>query len=328
MNKIAKLTITTVLTSLASMMFAGHVYAANVSVRVEQPKSPTNQNDFPVNFVALDLLGRTVTVKCLKQGPGDGSPTQYGSDQTFADGGNSGVCTPGSGIVSANGTYSFKVTADAGGDHAEETVNVDVNTSGPGDVKDYNKTHSNSCEYTIHFKTAADAGKTVKVELYRADSVPFNADAGSRIQSIAIGSDTAKDTTDSPPDCSKTYYYAVRAFDSAGNGSALIGDDVSNITVVNPTGAPARSAIPVSSTNGNVLGVSTKGTTGASGTSGEKGQVEGLSTPSAETVTVTPAPKPSYFQEHKKRVLAIGGLLVLAGILAIYLWKRKGNSPE
>ncbi len=311
---------TFIISIFAALAFSAPVYAANVSVRVEQPKTPTNQNDFPIHFVSLDLLGRTITVKCLKQAPGEGSFTQMGTDQTLADGGNSGVCSTGSSIVTTNGTYAFKVTADAGGDHAEETVTVTYNTSGPGDVRDYNKTRIGSCQYGIHFKTADDSGKTVKVEIYRSDSVPFTADSGSRTQTVFAGSNEIHDVTDTAPDCNKTYYYAVRAFDNAGNGSALIGDDVNSLTVINPTGQPAQGAIPVSSTNGNVLGA----TNGSTGSSGEGGQVEGLSSPSAETVTVKPTVKPG----TTVRNMLIGGGILLVGALLYAIWTRRKNQTE
>lgn len=301
---------------MAGLAFVGHTYAAGVSVRVEQPKTPTNKNDFPVHFVALDILGRTVTVRCYKQGPGDAGYVQYGTDQTFTDGGNSGYCNPGSNVINTNGTYSFKVTADAEEEHAEETVSVSYNTSGPGDVKDYNKTR-NSCQYSIHFKTADDSGKTSKVELYRSESVPFNADSNSRTQTIFAGSNETHDTTDTPPDCNKSYYYAVRAFDNAGNGSALIGDDVNSTTVVNPTGSQAQGAIPVSGTNGNILGVSS----GSEGGAGDQnGQVKGQSSPSAEVIDIKAPAK-----NDTTRLLIIGGGILLFGVILYAFWTRRKN---
>lgn len=323
MKHFATFTMTAILGIIASFACAGQVYAANVSVRVAQPKSPTNRNDFPISFVALDSLGRTVTVTCFKKGPSESSYTQFGSDQVFTGGGNSGTCPTGSGVVNTEGTYSFKVTAAAGSDTAEESVSVNYTTSGPGDVRDYSKSQIDSCRYGIHFKTADDAGKTVKVEVYRSQSVPFTADSGSRTQTVMAGSNEAHDVTDTVPDCTRQWYFAVRAFDTAGNGSALVGDNVTTITVITPTGSAAQGAIPVSSTNGNILGVSTRGATGASGTSGETGQVEGLSTPSAEP-TATPAQDTrSYLQAHPKRSLAIGGAILLLGIYFYAQWSRK-----
>lgn len=313
------------LVTLTTLLMTVQVYAAKqVTVRVSQPKSPTNQTSFDLKFAALDLQGRTVSVKCLKQGPSDGGFTQFGSEQSLSGGGNSGTCSV-SGIFGAQGTYTFKVEARAGDGTGEnfddETTSVEYDNSGPGDVKDYNKT-KNACEYKIHFKTASDAGATTKVELYRSDTVPFNADSGSRIQTITIGSDTEKDTTDSPSDCSKSYYYAVRAFDSAGNGSALVGDNVSTITVINPTPGQTQGAIPVSGSGegGNVLGQEA----GAVDETGTNGETLGETSPSAEVVDI----ETENGVNNTAKNLALGGGILALGAIAYALYKKRQSETQ
>lgn len=325
--KSTKVALTLFSTLFVSTLFTEHVHAVKqVTVRLSQPKSPTNQTNFNLTFTALDLSGRAVMVRCLKQGPSDAGFTQFGSDQNFANGGNSGTCTV-NGIFGAAGTYNFKAEARAGdgtGDNFDdETISVIYDNSGPGDVKDYNKTKS-ACEYSIHFKTADDGGATVKVEVYRSDVVPFNADSGSRIQSIAIGSNTEKNTTDTPPDCSKSYYYAIRAFDSAGNGSALVGDNVSTITVINPTlgvqPADRQGAIPVSggSEGGSVLGEETLPV----GATGANGEALGETSPSAELVNLE---KQMDDKTQMARNLVTGGAILLIGALAYVFFKKRQN---
>lgn len=309
---------------IASLTLAGQVYAAKqVSVRIAEPKSPTNQTSFNINFVAQDLQGRTVTVKCLKQAPSEGGFTQFGSTQTLTGGGNSGNCAV-SGIFGAQGTYNFKVEATAGdgaGDNFDDdTTSIVYDNSGPGDVRDYSKS-KNACEYKIHFKTADDSGATVKVEVYRSDAVPFNADNGSRIQTIAIGSNEPKDTTDTPSDCNKTYYYAVRAFDAAGNGSALVGDNATNITIINPpppTGGQAQGAIPVvNQGGGSILGLeASEGVTGATGAAGE---ALGETSPSAEVVSL---PQKDDGKATMALNLGLGGGILALGVLLYALWKK------
>src|SRR3989344_4849632 len=120
------------ITALTIFLFAGSVYAANLDVRIEQPKSPTNQNSFPVHFVALDILSRPVTVKCFKKGPSDGGFVQFGSTINLASGGNSGNCNIDSSILSTGGTYEFKVEGTAGGDTDSESTSVVYNTDSPG----------------------------------------------------------------------------------------------------------------------------------------------------------------------------------------------------
>lgn len=273
---------------VATLLFAGVSFAAT-SVRLEQPKSPTNQNNFTLTFVALDTQGNAITAKCFKQGPSDAGFVQFGSDITLSSGGNTDNCQIDSSILSTNGTYTFKVQANG---MDSNTVTVDYNTSGPGTPTNYSKDHPTSCQYKISFRTADDGGKTVKVEVYRSINTSFNADSGTRVQSIGIGSNTDGSFTDNVPDCNQTYYYAVRAFDSAGNGSGLVGDSETQTTVINPTGTPgssngstgttgsqtANGAIPVV-TSGVTPGEPTGTQTTPEPTTGEKGVLGAKTSP-------------------------------------------------
>lgn len=246
------------LTILSAFLFVGTVYAANVDVRIEEPKSATNQNSFPIGFVALDIQNRAMTVKCFKQGPAEASFTQFGSDINLAAGGNSGNCQVTSGVFSTNGTYQIKVEATAGGDSATDQVDVVYDTSGPGDPRDYSKEKVNSCDYKIHFKTADDSGQTVKVEVYRSENTSFSVDNGTRVGTVLAGSNEAHDFPNTAPDCNKTYYYAVRAFDAAGNGSGVVGDSVVKTTVTNPTTTtPVDTGAIAAGTAGNIFGAET-----------------------------------------------------------------------
>ena len=221
--------------------------AGDLSVKISSPKSPTNQNTFNVNFVALDIDDRPVTVKCFKKGPSDGGFSQFGSDFNLAAGGNSDNCVVDSSIVNSQGTYQFFVRASAAGDPDVDsaTVTVDYNTSGPGTPSDYSKEQTNSCTFKLKFKTANDGGKTVKVEFYRSDHTSFAADAGTVFASQAIGSDTTGEISNTVPDCAKTYYYALRAFDSAGNGSGLVGDSFTTTTTTTTTSTASPTTAPV-----------------------------------------------------------------------------------
>ncbi len=306
-----------------SFVLSTPAFAANVSVRVEQPKSPTNQNDFALNFVALDILGRPMTAKCFKQGPSDGGYVQYGSDIALSSGGNTAYCQNSNSFMNANGTYAFKVEVTAGADSANDTASVTYNTSGPGDVRDYNKTHTNSCEYTIHFKTADDGGKTTKVEIYRSENTSFSADSGTKIGTVNTGSNEAKDFTNTPPDCNKTYYYAVRAFDSFGNGSAVVGDNVTVTTVIYATGSTGAGAIPVNNANGgSVLGKTTgTETTGSTGPS-SNGETLGASVAPTPEITEAPMSDKNASVASNSRMLMIAGGILLLGVILYAFWKK------
>lgn len=325
--------------SALSFFGATPALAANLSVRMEEPKSPTNVDNFPVIWVTLDIANRPVDIKCFKKGPSDGSFSQFGSTQTTSNGGNTGTCQVNSSILSQNGTYQFYVEASVGasGSYGAETQDsnlfaVDYNTSGPGTPTNYLKEGPNACQYKISFKTADDGGKTVKVEIYRSENTSFNLDAGTRVATIAIGSNASHTHTDNLPDCSKTYYYALRAFDSAGNGSGVIGDSVINVTTISSgtsgsttslTGTAGTSgasgAIPVSGvtipTGPSVLG-NEANTSSTSTESGNQG--DALGTESAEVIDVT---EPT--SSNRNNLLIGGGLLVLFGIIVYVLYRRK-----
>lgn len=242
--------------ALIGLIFVGQAWAADVSVRISTPQTPTRRSSLELSFVALDIQGRAITAKCYKKEPSDAGFSQFGADINLVAGGNSGACSAGSDIFDGEGTYQFYVTATAGGDTAtSQTVSVDRNTSRPGTPTDYQKALDSSCQYKIHFKTADDSGQTVKVELYRSDnSSGFTADSSTRVDTLGVGSNEAKDIFNTKPDCNKDYYYALRAFDSAGNGSDLVGDSIISGTTTAVTPSSPAPAIALASPAGNILG--------------------------------------------------------------------------
>ncbi len=318
---------TLIISLITSLALAGQVFAAgNISIRLEQPKTPSNQNNFTITFTTLDTdTTQPITVKCFKKGPGDGGFSQFSSDITLAPaGGNSGNCQTSSSVITTGGTYQFYATATAGsGENAtSETVSVDYNTSGPGDPRDYNKTKS-SCTYTIHFRTAEDSGKTVKVEIYRSENTSFNTDSGTRVGTVSVGSNETRDFSDTPADCNKTYYYAIRSFDSAGNGSGVVGDSqtvtINPPTTVSPT--PGQGAI-AGGTGGNILGTGTGGAEGATGASTPTGQALGEATPAAEVVDTTGAADGGLFSGRTPIVI----VAVILGAILLYAFATRKKS--
>lgn len=311
------------LTTIIALAFVGKVYAAsNVSIRLEQPKTPTNQNTFNIVFTTLDIAGRPITVKCFKQGPSDGSPVQYGSDITLTNGGNTGNCQVTSGQINGNGTYTFSVTATAGSDTANDSTTVVYNTDGPGDPKDYNKIKVGNCTYTIHFKTAADGGKTVKTEVYRSENTSFNADNGTRVGTINGGSDEAHDFPNDVPDCNKTYYFAVRSFDSAGNGSGVVGDSqtVTHLTTITPTPGANQGAIPVANGQSQVLGAANK-TPGKGEETLGQASPSGTPSPQEEAITGQQEGQSGFFGGKKTKILLFAGLVTIA--IGVWYARRK-----
>lgn len=321
------------LLSLLTLLFitAGTSFAATnfTSIRLQKPASPTNLDTFNITFVALDTDStKTVNVDCYKKAPGD---VTYSVFESFSlvNGGNTDSCHVTSGTMNkGNGTYSFYVTAD-GSSHATTEltpVSVDFNNSTPGTPVNYNKTKPDDCTYKISFRTANDSGKTVKVVLYRSTDTNFSVDSGHQVNEVSIGSDTDGSMSDNvSPNCNTTYYYVIRAFDTYGNGSGVVGDSNVTTTVVNPTTTEQQGAIPLGGTGGgSVLGA---------GTGGEKGEV--LGTESAKPTSQPEKPKSvsqnpvsnaiSWVLSHK--TISVLALLVILA-LAYYLYRRFGKKVK
>lgn len=297
--------------------FAMAESGSNLSVRLEQPKTPTNQNSLKLVFVALEINGTNpITVKCFKKGPSDSDYSQFGSDIVLDAPGNTSYCQTDSSILNTEGTYNFYVTANS---LSSNTVVVDYKTTGPGTPTDYNKSKEDSCHYRIKFKTADDSGKTVKVVLYRSDQTSFGADAGHQVDDMSIGSNTNNSFLNTIPDCNKEYYYALRAFDAAGNGSSITGDSFTTTTYTGGTTSTTTSTAP---------------TTGALLT--DKSDVKQESVDSADKTdeTISPTPTevnvtPSVLGSETsqtpfyKHPLFILGVFVIALGIYIFFNKRK-----
>lgn len=221
---------------LKPLLIANSVYALqspNMFVRLENPQSPTNVNNFGIDFVVIDNQNRALTVSCFKRNP-DSSIVQIGSDINLIPGGNSGRCDLNLSPLNQNGTYGFYAVAKTGPEeYISETVNVDYSQSGPSTPVFYSKEELTSCIYRLKIKTADD-GRTVKVEIFRSTETNFIADAGSRIAEVNVLPNTETSFDDGRPDCNKTYYYVIRSKDASGNVSSLIGDSISvSTTIVN-----------------------------------------------------------------------------------------------
>jgi len=117
----------------------------------------------------------------------------------------------------------FQAKAEAAPDNStSQIVTIEHDSQRPGKPHDLDKDKNGSCKYDISFTTDNDGGDTVRVEVYRSDDKEFYVNSSTRIKDINVGSDTDVDFTDDKPNCGKKYYYAVRAFDAANNGSKVL----------------------------------------------------------------------------------------------------------
>jgi hypothetical protein len=306
-------------------------YAANLSIRVSEPKTPTKNTDFKIVFTVLDLTesGYPITSKCFyKKNLADGW-TQFDSDKAIIAGGDTDSCQVNSSIINTSGqTYFFKANATNGVDsddsETQGLVAVGYDDRDPSVPTNYRKEKIGDCQYKISFKTADD-GMTSRVEIYRSENTTMSLDGSTKVGDIGIGPNTEGSFTNSVPDCNKTYYYVIRAFNVAGNSSGATGDSVtitsSTTTVVNPT----TGAIPVINVT---LPVGSEGLV-----LGEKTKEGSKEAEKKEEVINVPAKKGlgnvlgAVTKKENRLYLIIGSILGLAIIgYGVYLYKKKKQS--
>lgn len=203
--------------------------ADSLAVRVEQPKTVFNKTSMKLGFVALDIEGRDVTADCQVMKPGEGSFSNFGSTFDLGAGGDSADCVVDSSVLSTEGTYEFRVVANAGADTTTSSeVSMLLDLTGPELVKNYEKTKG-TCTYTLTFTTAND-GETSKVQVFRSTEKSFVANSSTLVTVISATPNQEVTYTDTVPNCDLEYFYAVRAVDDADNSSDFTADTV--VTVV------------------------------------------------------------------------------------------------
>lgn len=231
-----KLILLTILSVVGFMLplktYAGAPTPSPLTVRLGQPKTPTNQNNLKLTFVALEIGGTSdIVVDCYKKLSTDSDYIKFDS-KTLISGGNTDYCNADSSVLNTAGEYSFYVKANG---VQSNTVTVNYNSSFPSTPVSYSKEKVNDCDYKIKFKTADD-GKTVKVELFRSDTLSISLDSGGRVASTNIGPNTEGEFINSVPVCTKQYYFVIRAVDSSDNVSGTTGDSMTTTTATTTTG--------------------------------------------------------------------------------------------
>jgi len=158
------------------------------------------------------------------------------------------------------------------------------------------------------------------------------AEAATRIATIAVGSNQEVIYNDTPSDCAKAYYYAIRAFNAEGIGSGLVADSVVHVTTT--TGTTTTTTTEGTTTAGGAIPVAggaaipAEGAEGAEVVGGEEegGETLGEATPEA---TATVAPEESDLQKilgqatEGRNLALIIGILVLLGLLGYGIYRQR-----
>jgi hypothetical protein len=256
-----------------SIELIGSFPDSRIDVRIEQPKTPIGQ-EFNVGFVALNTTNDEMVVRCYVKRPSEASFWEFDTFNNVKSGGDSDDCSVDSSVLTEEGTYEFYVTAqivESEEDPEEsDAVSVVYDNTAPERPKYIEKDKKNSCKYEIEFKTH-DEGDTSYVKVYRDDEKDdLDVNSGTEIRTFYIGPDEKLDFTDelSGSECSKTPYYAIVAFDDAGNASDVRAEKVvEKVTVYieGETESEEQGAI-------EVYGADLFGDGSATGTGGPEGQ--------------------------------------------------------
>ena len=249
--------------TLALSVFAvTKVNASTLNARLYEPNDNVNST-FKLDFVVLSMnQSDGVIVDCYVKRPGEGSFSVFQTVNLIA-GGTSSTCDVNNSVLTTSSLtpYEFYIEATQGVNNATSgTVDTRYDSAGPNKPEDFDVDRDNECEYDIEFKTAND-GQTAKVEVYRSTNDVFPVNDSTRVKTIVIGPNTEHSFTDTVAGvlCGEVNYYALRAFDSAGNASDVANQDYDETSTKTVT-------VSTTSSEGNEGGTAgTGGTTGGIG---------------------------------------------------------------
>ncbi len=196
------------------------------NIKLHEPRSPDRLKASQLVFVTLDIQQRAITVDCYAKKPGDLNFAKFDT-ASILKGGDSGVCDL-TDLISESGTYSFYVTASVNNQIRESNrVSLDYTDEKPLKPKNYQKLKLADCKYQIEYTTAADEGKTSQVALYYSTATEFQINQDTEVARQAISSDERGSFTYHIDNCDNNvdHFFAIRAFDQAGNSSSAVGDE-------------------------------------------------------------------------------------------------------
>ncbi len=195
-------------------------------IDIAAPGSIINSRQFNVEFTTLSTSpSDAISVDLFQNGVAvstESTTAPYGGSGDFA------VTVP------ADGAYQFFVRGTNGAetkDSVTKVVTVDtVATSSPV----YGTVTRNGNVYTITFTSPSDSD-VAEVRLFSSTSSNFTANASTQVGAVNITPGQPASITYTAPDGANRFH-AVQAFDSAGNGSNLVGDP--NVVVTQGIGVP------------------------------------------------------------------------------------------
>mgnify|MGYP000859424426 CR=1 FL=1 len=288
---------------LLFLIFPSSAFAfENLIVKIEEPKSPTGNQSFNIDFTAQDINEESIGIECYKN-----------DVLFFTLTGNSGSCPV---TVETSGTYTFFVKAKTITSEVQSaTVTVVVDLATPLPVVDYAKTNN-----VLQFKTADD-GRSSMVEIFRSDKSSFLANSSTLIHTMPVVPNTEYTYTDTTAESGKPYFYAIRAVDSLGNVSTIVSDKE---VIILPVSTGTTSVTVVANAQGQETAT---GSEDEGEVAGEKdidvnGEVEGEKDGNIDEVEATEELTESI---KNNWIFWVIGIVALGGIVYIYVQRTKKN---
>ena len=268
MNRVTTLLVGTFLLLSTVAVSLGTAQAAYLKVDIAAPDGAINRKTFNVEFTTLSTdADDNMDVKLYQNGSVIKSAT------TTKDYGDSGAFSV---TVPADGAYEYYFTANSGSDTAvSSTKSVNVDTAATA-TPSYGGVTRNGNTYTITFTAPAD-GDVDQVRIYSSPSTSFTADESTQVKVVDVVPGQTYTVSYTAPD-DRQRYHVIQAFDTAGNGSTLIGDANVNATQALGNGQDENAILRAGADSG-VAGSETGGRVDAEGDSrdGNTNAADGLS---------------------------------------------------
>lgn len=212
--------------ALSALIFSAFVFTrpalAAFKIAVSSPPEYTNREDLRIYYTYLETDGKTAKVNLYVQKEGKDWRQTKDKDKTAVSG---YFQLEGGDFYNGDGKYHFYAKAWVeGAEYISPTVSTTFDRSAPGKVTDYSKVKKDELNYEIKWRNPSDSDY-VRVHIYRSREKSFTADSGTKVgEAFGAPGENMKLDNGSLEDKNAEYYYAIIAFDRAGNHSEVLTD--------------------------------------------------------------------------------------------------------
>lgn len=211
---------------LSVLIFSAFVFTrpalAAFKIAVSAPPEYTNREDLRIYYTYLETDGKTAKVNLYVQKEGKDWRQTKDKDKTAVSG---YFQLEGSDFYNGDGKYHFYAKAWVEGvEYVSSTVTTTFDRSAPGQVTDYSKAKKDELNYEIRWRNPSDSDYQ-RVHIYRSREKSFTADTGTKVgEAFGAPGEYMKLENGSLEDKNAEYFYAIIAFDRAGNHSGIVTD--------------------------------------------------------------------------------------------------------